>query len=359
MPTQVQKVEDFSGGETDHYVNGPTQRARFMRNFLITRNRKPIVRNGSELYDPTLGLDQIPAGNQRISKIKFFQDELFEFSARNGYYRDGTFVTLTGPVDNNPVFGAGTVANHVSIAEWQKHMLLTIDAYSTPRKVFHDGTSWQVRTAGLPALASAPTITPQTNDGISYIYYFLHKITYTVGTVTYIDRGAPIVVQETAGGDMSGATHFNDISAIPVLANGATECYDTASIQVEIYRTSSGGTVGKLVGSVTNGTTTFLDNVTDANLGITIYTSGGRVDNDAPPEAKYVAVANEAAWYANARVGSEEFSNRVYQSLQSDVDSVPASYFIDVDEEITGISNVDIYPIVFTKNKTYRIEGNS
>jgi len=357
MPSQVLKVEDFSGGETDHYVNGPTNRARFMRNFLLTRNRKPVVRDGSELYDDTAGLDQIPAGNQRTSRIKFFQDELFEFSARNGYYRDGTFVTLTGPVDSNPVFGAGTVANHVAIAEWQKHMFLTIDEYSTPRKIFHDGSSWQVRTAGLPALASSPTITPQTGDGASYIYYFVHKYTYTVGTVTYIDRSAPIVVQETNGGDMSGATHFNDISGIPVLANGATECYDTATIQIEIYRTTNGGTVGKLVGSVTNGTTTFLDNVADANLGINIYTTGGRVDNDAPPQSKYVAIANECGWYANCKVGSEEFSNRVYQSIQADPDSVPASFFTEVDEDITGISNVDIYPIVFTKNKTYRIEG--
>ena len=357
MPGQVLRVDDFSGGETDHYVNGPPQRARFMRNFLLTRNRKPVVRDGSELYDSTAGLDQIPPGNQRISKIKFFQDELFEFSARNGYYRDGTFITLVGPVDSNPVFGAGTVANHVAIAEWQKHMFLTIDEYSTPRKIFHDGTSWQVRTAGLPALASSPTITPQSADGASYIYYFVYKYTYTVGTVTYIDRGPPILVQETNGGDMSAPGRYNDISGIPVLANGGTECYDTATIQVEIYRTTNGGTVGQLVGSVTNGTTVFTDNVMDANLGINIYTTGGRVDNDPPPEAKYVAVANECGWYANCRIGSEEFSNRVYQSIQADPDSVPESFFTELDEDITGISNVDIYPIVFTKNKTYRIEG--
>ena len=357
MPSQVLRVDDFSGGETDHYVNGPANRARFMRNFLITRNRKPIERNGSELFDSTAGLDQIPAGNQRTSRIKFFEDQLFEFSARNGYYRDGTFITLTGPVDNNPVFGAGTVANNVSVAEWQKHMLVTIDEYSTPRKIFHDGTSWQVRTAGLPGLASEPTVTPQANNGATYIYYFLHKVTYTVGTVSFIDRGPVTQFQVSNAGDMSGPGSFNDISAIPVLSNGATEAYDTASIEIEIYRTTNGGTVGRLVGSVTNGTTVFTDNVTDSNLGITIYTTGGRVDNDPPPESKYVAVANECGWYANTRIGSEEFSNRVYQSIQSDIDSVPASYFTEIDDEITGISNVDIYPIVFTKNKTFRLEG--
>lgn len=356
MPSQDLKIDDFSGGETDNYVNGPTNRGARMRNFLITRNKKPMSRDGSALYDAEL--DQIPAGNQRISRIKFFQDKLFEMSARNIYYRTTTFDTLTGPVDGNPAFGAGGVSNHVAVAEWQKHMLLTIDEYSTPRKVFYNGSAWCVRNLGLPELASSPTITPDANDSKTYIYYFFYKYSYTVGTVSFIDYGPVTSVSVTSGSNFSGVGHKHSITNIPVLSNGSTECWDTANIKVEIYRTSHAGTVGKYVGEVTNGTTTYTDQTTDDNLTTTIYTNGGRVENEPPPKAKYVAVANDITWYANCKVGNEEFKNRVYQSLAGDPDACPSDFTTDVDEDITGISNVDIYPIVFTAGKCYRLEGS-
>jgi hypothetical protein len=84
---QALKIDDWSGGITDHYVNGPLNRSQRLNNFLISRNRKPVERPGSELYDNEFY--QIPAGNSRIGKIVYFDSILFQQSARNVYFISG------------------------------------------------------------------------------------------------------------------------------------------------------------------------------------------------------------------------------------------------------------------------------
>jgi hypothetical protein len=70
-----------------------------------------------------------------------------------------------------------------------------------------------------------------------YLYRFVYKYTYTVGTVTFIDRGAVTEVALTSA--LAPNTSTVAISAIPVLANGATYNWDTTAIKVEIYRTTT------------------------------------------------------------------------------------------------------------------------
>jgi len=351
------RIDDFSGGKTDNYVNGPVNAAQIVDNVLIDRNRKWYVRNGSEIDD--IDYYQIPAGEHRISNLYELKDQLFKFNAKNIYFIDGGWNTLTGPVDNNTAFGAGNANSHQCLAEWNSHLFMTIDEHSSPRKMFYDGSDWQVRTSGLTGIGSDPTITPDANDGKSYVYSFNRKYTYTVGSVTFVDRGPTRYVQVTGAADFSGVGHYNQVSSIPVLANGATQCWDTAAVKVEVYRTTDGGTTFYYAGEVTNGTTTFEDDVTDASLvgNALLYTTGGVYDNDPPPQAKYIAVANDIAWYANVKEGSEEIENRIYQSKQYDLDSVPGSFFIDMDEDISAINSVGIYPIVFSERKAYRLEG--
>jgi hypothetical protein len=351
------RIDDWSGGKTDYYINGPLNCSKTIDNFLIDRNRKPFVRFGSTHYNSTYY--QIPAGNSRISNTHYFDGVLFQQCARNVYYVGGAgWNTLVGPVSSNPVFGAGTTSNFTTFANWNNHILCCTDAYGTPRKIYKDGSSvWQVRNAGLPALATDPVITPDANDSKSYIYYFFYYFTYTVGTVVFEDLGATTAILSENSADMSGTGHYNQISAIPVISNGTTECYDTANIKVKICRTEDSGVVGRYVGEVTNGTTTFADHVVDANLGAYIYTAGGVVDNDPPPQAKYLTIANDICWYANIKDGSEYKTNRVYQSLQYDPDSCPADFYLDVDSEITAISAVGKTPIIFAKDKIWRFEG--
>ncbi len=359
MDIQALKVDDWSGGITDHYVNGPLNRSQRLNNFLISRNRKPVERPGSEIYDETYY--QIPAGNSRIGKIIYFDSILFQQSARAISFISTGWNTLVGPTGSNPALGAGTVSSQISVAEWNKHLLLTTDTYSSPRKVYKDsGGTWRVRNLGLPALASSPTATPNSVGvvALSYLYAFCHKFTYTVGTVTHVDRGPLTFVQVTdpSGSEIAPGTPCA-IAAIPVLANGATECYDTTTIKIEVYRTINGGVDLKFSGEVTNGTTTYSDTVTDALLTTSIYTEGDRVENDPPPNAKYVIVADGVAWYLNVKEGSEEKGYRARQALKDDPDACPGSFFMDIEGDITGGGVIDIYPIVFAKTKTYRFEG--
>jgi hypothetical protein len=266
--------------------------------------------------------------------------------------------TLQGPT-GNAVFGAGTTANYCSWAAWRDHIYCTIDEFSTPRKIYRDGSgNLQVRNAGLPALASSPTITKSHTEGTSYVYFLHYYYEYTVGTVTHVDRGPVTQIQVTNGPDYTaGVGRSMSFASIPVLANSTTECHATAAIKVKIYRTVNGGSVGKYVGEVTNGTTTFVDSVADSGLGAAIYTNGGVVECDPAPQAKFLVIANDIGWYGYVKEGSEQKSFRVRQSLQGDIDSSPEDFITDVDGEITGMGAVGIYPIVFQQNRMYRLEG--
>ena len=53
----------------------------------------------------------------------------------------------------------------------------------------------------------------------------------------------------------------------------------------------------------------------------------------------------------------DEQPQRIRQSKEGDYDSCPSDFYCDLDGRVTGLSNINQYPIGFTKNKTYRIEG--
>ncbi len=202
------------------------------------------------------------------------------------------------------------------------------------------------------------TVTPQGDDGKSYIYAIVYKYEYKIGTVKYIDRSTPNEISVTNAGDF--VTNNNDLADIPELLNtsfGTQESWDTDNIVVEIYRSVDAGTILKKVAEISNGTTTYEDDTVDADLGIDIYTNGGVLGSDEPPLCKYLVQTNDVVWYANVKEDTEEKPFRLRHSVQLDPDSSPASFVVDFDDEITGISARGINPIVFTKEKTYRLEG--
>jgi hypothetical protein len=191
----------------------------------------------------------------------------------------------------------------------------------------------------------------------SYIYAVVPFYEYTVGTVTYQDYGPTSTFQRTLVGVIN-VTPIT-LSNLPVIVNGTTENYDTANIKWQIYRTQANGTTLTLVGEVTNGTTSFIDNFSDTSITSTtpLYTTGGVIDNSPPPKSKYVVVVNNCAWYGHCKIGDQIFKSRLYQSVQFDPDSVGGSSFIDIEDEIVGLGGINIYPIVFCKNHIYREEG--
>lgn len=360
VATQPLEIDDFSGGMTDDYINAATNRGQAFDNVFILPNKKLLSRWGSELDDDSANA-QIPAGNQRIGALINYNNSsnLFVQSAKKIYYRNtSAYTTLVGPVTSNDVFNQGSTSSFISYSEWNRHLFVTNDSFPNVSKIYTDALgAIQVRTAGLPALASSPSILAGTPGANSYVYAFHHSYSYTIGSQIFEDAGPVTLVELASSIDPSLAT--NIISSIPVLANGATLNYDTASIKIEIYRTLTGGFEFFKVGEVTNGTTVFNDNISDAALedNEPIYTAGGVLDNDPPPLCKYIHIVNNIGYYAHIKEGSEVFPNKYKVSVPFDPDSVPGANEDEVEDEIVGISSVQSIPIIGCKRHIYRSEG--
>lgn len=353
-------VGDFSGGITDYILDAPGNQHAVLNNYLIDPNRKLIQAPGSQIFDSAMY--QIPSGSNRVCGLFASQSlsTLLINSARNIWYPNGVFTALTGPT-GNPAFSSGAVTNFTAWAEYAEHVYATNDSLAYPIKMYIDGTSTkQLRTAGMPPLASSPTVTSSGGAGNNYIYAFVHYYTYTVGTVVFEDYGPVTYVSL----NNVGAPNVNvvNITAIPTLANGGTLNYDTSAgtgVDIRIYRTTNNGTIFYQIGSVNNGTAIFNDNISDATAatGALLYTNGGVLDNDPPPQCKYVTVVNGIAYYGHVQEGSEVIKNRVRQSIQDDPDSCPEICYIDLLDEVVGLSSFNDNPLVFTKGHVYRLNG--
>lgn len=208
-------------------------------------------------------------------------------------------------------------------------------------------SSHQVTAQRLPQLSG-------TGGTANYLYRLLYYYQYYVSDVLEEDFGPTLELTLS-----NVTTGTKSIANIPAIANGSTRCYDTANIKVKIYRTVDAGSDFYYVGQVTNGTTTFSDTVTDATL-ITndlIYTAGGILDNDPPPRAKFITVANDFAVYSNLKIGTQNYPNSFSSSIPSDIDSAPGSFQDEIDVALTGASTFGIYHILFGRNRITRLEG--
>jgi hypothetical protein len=187
-----------------------------------------------------------------------------------------------------------------------------------------------------------------------------------VGSTQYIDRSRPYT---KSFGSQNATPAINNITiaSLPTLASSSGEHYDTTNIKIEIYRTVNNGSTYYYVGEVTNGTTGYTDSTSDATLqtaGVTLYTTGGVLENDRPPKAKYVHSTSDFTYYANGYevsttgADNEFLAQRLWQSKRGDPDSVPAANYVDIEEPVTGICSIKSIPIVFGANSVYRVDNN-
>jgi hypothetical protein len=361
-PTPLE-LKDFSGGMTDNYVNAPTNRAEEMDNLIIipTNPREGLSslrsRPGSELDDTTNA--QIPIGSERIGTLINYDNstKMLVQSGKKFFYRNpSAYTTLVGS-GGFDVFDLGSSTSNVAYCEFKKHLLVVNDAFAKPSKIYlESGTTYRVRTAGLPEMAE-PTVTAGAAGTGAYTYHFLYYYEYTIGSEIHQDFGPTTLVQVLSCEAPNVAAVA--ITNIPVLSNGTTLHYDTANIKVKIYRTKSGGTTAYYIDEVTNGTTTYNDNDADSAIGDrdVVYTEGGVLDNDEPPLAKFVFACQKRAFYLHIKEGSEVLSSTGKISAENDIDSVPGGNLFEVEDEIEGGSSVSDIPIVGCKRHVYRLEG--
>lgn len=354
IETQPLEVTDFSGGITDYFIDGPPNQYEIGDNLFINPNKKPRTRWGSQLFV----MEQIPLGAFRISKLLFLNDALIAFAEKRAYFVDsGSWVQLTGPTSGT-VFVDGNANSIIADAEWQGHLFVANDSYSSPQKIFRNDVGvLQVRNAGLPSLPVGTSVGVPAGAGSSYLYAFCFKYQYKVDDVTFIDRGPvtyyPDIIQ---GGTI---TSGNGVLISLPTALSTVENWDEASIEIEIYRTLNGETDYFLVDTVTLGTPNYTDETEDATLAdsLALYTTGGIASNDTPPKCKFVHVVNDTGYYANLQVGASDESYLIRQSIPGDPDSVPESFFAKAEQIIKGLSSIYDRPIVLCEKYIYRIDN--
>jgi len=353
MNTQPLEVIDFSKGITDYYIDGKQQEANTMDNLLLTPNKKPITRSGSVIVN-----DQLPLGLFRVNKLTELQKVILAFQDKR-CYRDnsGVWAEILGPTSGT-FLPAGDSNSVIIDTAWQKHLLFTSDTFISPQKLFVDsGGIYRVRNAGLPDLPAGISITNPAGVGSSYLYAFCLSYSYTVGTVTYLDRGPvfyyPTVV--TGGAINAGNT---DTVTLPT-TYAVPENWDVASWKVEIYRTTDVGSILYKLAEVVFGTASYIDNTPDTDVvnNESIYTTGNIASNETPPKAKYVHAVNDYCYWARYKDGTEEFFSTVLQSKAGDPDSVPRGFYADTEQPITGLSSIYDRPLVFCEKYIYRIDN--
>lgn len=372
----ILRIDDFSGGETDFYRNGPPTAAKEMQNCLVTRVRKLQTRWGSQHFDSASA--QTALGSVRVGKLfNYDWDQTIFMCQSNRLFRHDAVTgwqELHGNSAGEYAFPSSSTSNYYSGARWNNHIFFTSDDLHSPvRKVYLDnGGTWRMYQAGLPALSfpgGYPTFTASSaGAGHTYLYFFHLRRSYTLtGGVAFQDAGPvylyPLPVTSTAPIDATHTVTIKPSSGAgpfvwPFPANTSGAVYDLPNLMIDIYRTIDAGTIGQLVGSVAYGSTAaFVDNVPDGSLGAEIYIAGDVLDYDPPPIAKYLTISNDVCWYGNVVESDGAKPYRVRQSIQFAPDKCPGSLYLDMDAEITGMASVGNTPLVFCVDRFYRLEG--
>lgn len=347
------ELRDFSGGITDFIFSSDITCCERLDNITISKDKSPEARYGSRVIDTAGSMPATIVDSPSVI-ADFRGNKVIIYGGQIMVWDGLSWTEVIGPVSANLCLTEGDATSQACYFEWNKHLFIADNAGSKTVKLFQDDVGdYKLLTAGLPAIASSPVITPSVNDSKSYIYAFHYYFEYLVGDVVHADYGPTIQVLVGSAADFSGSQ--NNISAIPVLTNTTATHYDLSNIKIKIFRSIDGGSDCHLIGTINNGTTTFTDNFSDSTISDNelVYTASGASDNTPPPIAKYIDISNNVAWYANV----QGYPYRAYQSQIGDVDSVPEDYYLEFEEEIIGWSSFQSNPIAFTENQIWRIEG--
>lgn len=216
--------------------------------------------------------------------------------------------------------------------------------------------------------------------GKNYIYAFVYVYKYTVGNLVYEDFGPVKQVAFTKAADITAGSPVTISNFTPFqISNGTTFNWETSGsnqVVLRVYRTINNGTtfywvedladttatntrVGFLGNSALSGGS-YVDGATDTIIQTNnkqLYINGGILDNDQPPPAKYIHIVDNFGYYGNIQEGADIFPNRLRQSVRWDIDSCPAGNFLDLEDEIVGLSSVNSVPLAFCKRMVYRIDS--
>lgn len=216
--------------------------------------------------------------------------------------------------------------------------------YSDTYTVEHQGIEYEVD--GNPVFTASLTV------GQSF------PIGYTVPSLNTAYYPDAVVVRSAS----------NAISGIPALTNDESSNYDVGNVKLNIYRTTSGGTDLFLLASLANGVTTYTDQLADSisvpgidalDTKQAIYTQGGIVGRDQPPQCKYMHLlpSTSTMYYGAITDTGQYLPNRIVQAVQFAPDHAPATFFVDLPDELRGISSARSTLVALCSTSIYRVTG--
>lgn len=240
-------------------------------------------------------------------------------------------------------------------------------------------------------LVPYPSFYQPTVAQYSYAFYFSHEYKVGQNGVDFLVQGNP-VYSDSASAAISYpvgyifpnqnyvqdgvkppnwpfanlATRGNLITGLPVLTNTPETNYDLENIKLNIYRTLDGGTTWYKLAEVPNGTTTYTDYANDTISGSgevvletqqKLYTTGGVLGYDQPPESKYLHQLDGFTYFGAFEDAGQFFAGRILQSAANNPDAAPAANYLDLDDELRGISSTRSVLIGLCKSSIFRVTG--
>jgi hypothetical protein len=388
----------FDGSGTFRYASGWTDDWEFTLGINV--GKPSLLRDG----DSTVSANAISSGSITASVNAVATSSYVRRILTNSRYHYQSDAARTST--KLSLLSDGSVlsfAKHgATLAEWVEMFNELVDCLNehtlTPSRDATHVETWTYPPDGW-GLQFVPDTRPNTMpyiESAQYLYAFCYLREYTVNDgVVYQDRGpvtqiGPIEVipphptrhyrvglngtvidslgsgtpvQASTWADISGAS----LSNIPTLVNASTDNYDTANLKLEIYRTTSNGSAFFLHSTITNGTTTLDDelhdtDVTGADTPLAtrepLYTTGGVVENDPPPTCKYLHVLGNFTYFGAIVEDGESFPRRIRQSIADDPDAAPGSFFVDLDDDLMGISSTKGRVVALCATSLYRLEGS-
>src|SRR5437868_4933883 len=103
MAEQSLEIKDFSGGITDNYIGGQTNKFQALTNMVLRPDLKAQTRFAGVIFDDTY--NQLPGGDtaRGDSMVRFKDTNIYQ-QANKLYHINSGFVEITGPTGSIPAF---------------------------------------------------------------------------------------------------------------------------------------------------------------------------------------------------------------------------------------------------------------
>ncbi len=340
-------ISDFSLGWD--IVSSPTaldiRSLQECKNVNLAPNKGLEVRKGIQKLFPT---SNSPGNTVR---------EVFEYKAPDGYTY--TYALIGNYLRRwNPYSSSWSGLTHYSLAAANRlphiihrgFVLLSPWPANDPLKIYI-GHFVKV---GIRSPGNTPPVGTSGTGNFKgkYRYVYCYRRTADIFPPQATSNPSPISAEVNCGEGVQYATINVGISGDPQVN------------RIVIYRTYDYSASGippsnseyYFVAEINNATQRYYDNKPDSELGEPI-----ELDNDTPPESKFVTVYKDRVFFAHAPDEPDGRYLVVYSKMGS-VDAYPKAnyeYFgLGDGEEITGITSLPDYLIVFKRNKMYIIQGD-